>query len=98
MVELKAEFDEENNLHWAKALENSGAHVICRIAGFKNTCKVTQIMHANKMANLNFYMHFGTGNYNGGSAKNYADISYFTTKKKILQKIPRTSFISCLDA
>ncbi|SUX10487.1 polyphosphate kinase [Campylobacter sputorum subsp. sputorum] len=81
MVELKARFDEENNLHWAKALENSGAHVIYGIAGFKVHAKVTQIIRQQN-GKLKFYMHFGTGNYNGGSAKIYTDISYFTTKEE----------------
>lgn len=81
MVELKARFDEENNLHWAKALENSGAHVIYGIAGFKVHAKVTQIIRQQN-GKLKFYMHLGTGNYNGGSAKIYTDISYFTTKEE----------------
>lgn len=79
MVELKARFDEENNLHWAKALENAGAHVIYGIAGFKVHAKITQIIRQQN-SKLKFYMHLGTGNYNGSSAKIYTDISYFTTK------------------
>lgn len=78
MVELKARFDEENNLHWAKELENAGAHVIYGIAGFKVHAKVTQIIRKSE-DKLKFYMHLGTGNYNGSSAKIYTDISFFTT-------------------
>lgn len=81
MVELKARFDEENNLHWAKALENAGAHVIYGITGFKVHAKITQIIRQIN-GKLKFYMHLGTGNYNGGSAKIYTDISYFTTKEE----------------
>lgn len=78
MVELKARFDEENNLHWAKALEQAGAHVIYGITGFKVHAKVTQIIkkEGNK---LKFYIHLGTGNYNGSSAKVYTDASFFTS-------------------
>lgn len=79
MVELKARFDEENNLHWAKSLETAGAHVIYGIAGFKVHAKVTQVIRQVD-GKLNFYMHFGTGNYNGSTAKIYSDISYFTCK------------------
>nr|WP_025803269.1 RNA degradosome polyphosphate kinase [Campylobacter corcagiensis] len=78
MVELKARFDEENNLHWAKALESAGAHVIYGITGFKVHAKVTQIIRKSG-DKLKFYMQFGTGNYNGSSAKIYTDISFFTT-------------------
>lgn len=79
MVELKARFDEENNLHWAKALENAGAHVIYGITGFKVHAKASQIIRQID-GKLKFYMHFGTGNYNGGSAKIYTDVSYFTSR------------------
>lgn len=80
MVELKARFDEENNLHWAKALENAGAHVIYGITGFKVHAKVSQVIRqiGDK---LKFYMHLGTGNYNASSAKIYTDISYFTSRE-----------------
>lgn len=77
MVELKARFDEENNLHWAKALENAGAHVIYGITGFKVHAKVAQVIRQ-VGERLDFYMHLATGNYNGSSAKIYTDISYFT--------------------
>ncbi|MDR1285857.1 MAG: RNA degradosome polyphosphate kinase [Campylobacteraceae bacterium] len=80
MVELKARFDEENNLHWAKALENAGAHVIYGITGFKVHAKLAQVIRQvdNK---LKFYMHFGTGNYNASSAKIYTDVSFFTSRE-----------------
>jgi polyphosphate kinase len=80
MVELKARFDEENNLHWAKALENAGAHVIYGITGFKVHAKLTQIIRQVD-DRLKFYMHFGTGNYNASSAKIYTDISFFTSRE-----------------
>ncbi|MBE2986084.1 MULTISPECIES: RNA degradosome polyphosphate kinase [Campylobacter] len=81
MVELKARFDEENNLHWAKELENAGAHVIYGITGFKVHAKVSQVIRQ-VGDKLKFYMHFGTGNYNGSSAKIYTDISLFTSRNE----------------
>ncbi len=81
MVELKARFDEENNLHWAKALEDSGAHVIYGITGFKVHAKVSQVIRK-EGDKLKFYMHLATGNYNGSSAKIYTDVSYFTCREQ----------------
>ncbi len=81
MVELKARFDEENNLHWAKALEQSGAHVIYGITGFKVHAKVAQIIRQEE-GGLKFYVHIGTGNYNASTAKVYTDASYFTCKEE----------------
>ena len=81
MVELKARFDEENNLHWAKSLESAGAHVVYGIPGFKVHAKSTQIIRKNG-DKLKFYMHLGTGNYNGSSSKIYTDASFFTTDER----------------
>ncbi|TKX30559.1 RNA degradosome polyphosphate kinase [Campylobacter estrildidarum] len=94
MVELKARFDEENNLHWAKALENAGAHVIYGIRGFKVHAKVSQVIRK-QGEKLKFYIHLGTGNYNASSAKIYTDISYFTNKIEIAQDV--TSFFHILS-
>ncbi|HIQ28447.1 MAG TPA: polyphosphate kinase 1, partial [Sulfurovum sp.] len=79
LVELKARFDEENNLRWAKALEEVGAHVVYGIPGLKVHAKVAQVIKrtGNK---LKSYVHLATGNYNPGTAKIYTDISYFTSK------------------
>jgi polyphosphate kinase len=81
LVELKARFDEENNLHWAKALEDAGAHVIYGITGLKVHAKITQITKR-KGNRLQGYIHLGTGNYNPTTARIYTDISYFTTKSE----------------
>ena len=94
MVELKARFDEENNLHWAKSLEDAGAHVIYGIAGFKVHAKVTQIIRKNG-DKLKFYMHLGTGNYNGNSAKIYTDISFFTSDERFVKDT--TNFFNILS-
>ncbi len=80
LVELKARFDEENNLHWAKALEEAGAHVIYGITGLKVHAKIAQITKR-KGSKLQGYLHLGTGNYNPITSRIYTDMSYFTTKK-----------------
>ena len=79
LLELKARFDEENNLHWAKALEEAGAHVIYGIKGLKVHAKIAQITKR-KGKRLQSYLHLGTGNYNPATSKIYTDMSFFTTK------------------
>ena len=80
LVELKARFDEENNLHWAKVLEDAGAHVIYGITGLKVHAKIAQITKR-KGSKLQGYLHLGTGNYNPVTSRIYTDMSYFTSKK-----------------
>jgi polyphosphate kinase len=80
MVELKARFDEENNLIWAKALEDAGAHVVYGIPGLKVHAKIAQVIKR-RGKKLQSYVHLATGNYNPSTAKIYTDISYFTTKE-----------------
>ncbi|MBV5278160.1 MAG: RNA degradosome polyphosphate kinase, partial [Campylobacteraceae bacterium] len=82
VVELKARFDEANNLHWAKALEQAGAHVVYGITGFKIHAKVAQVIRQEEDGKLKFYMHLGTGNYNGATSKVYTDMSFFTCKEE----------------
>ncbi len=88
MVELKARFDEENNLIWAKVLENAGAHVIYGIRGFKVHAKAALITRR-VGDSLKQYAHLGTGNYNPITAKIYTDISFFTTNEKITNDMTR---------
>ena len=83
VVELRARFDEENNLIWAKALEDAGAHVIYGIPGFKVHAKVAQVIRKDK-DKLKTYLHFSTGNYNEQTAKLYTDISYFTSREEFM--------------
>ena len=80
LVELKARFDEENNLRWAKALEGAGAHVVYGIPGLKVHAKITQVIKRQN-GKLKSYVHLATGNYNPSTAKIYTDMSYFTTKE-----------------
>ncbi|MFA5215298.1 RNA degradosome polyphosphate kinase [Sulfuricurvum sp.] len=88
MVELRARFDEENNLHWAKALENAGAHVIYGIAGFKVHAKAALITRRVD-GKLKQYAHIGTGNYNPSTAAVYTDISYMTANDAITHDLTR---------
>ncbi|PHS57399.1 MAG: RNA degradosome polyphosphate kinase [Sulfurimonas sp.] len=88
MVELKARFDEENNLIWARALEKSGAHVIYGIKGFKVHAKATLITRRTN-GKLKQYAHLGTGNYNPATAKIYTDMSYLTSKDEITGDLTR---------
>jgi polyphosphate kinase len=88
LVELKARFDEENNLHWAKALEQAGAHVIYGITGLKVHAKIATVVKLTK-AGLKQYVHLSTGNYNAASAKIYTDIGYFTSRPEIVSDAVR---------
>ncbi|MBD3800444.1 MAG: RNA degradosome polyphosphate kinase [Campylobacterales bacterium] len=88
MVELKARFDEENNLIWAKALESAGAHVIYGIPGFKVHAKAALVTR--KVGDkLKQYAHLGTGNYNPSTAKIYTDVSYMTSNEAITNDMTR---------
>lgn len=84
LVELKARFDEENNLQWARALENAGAHVVYGIRGLKVHAKMASVVRKHKDG-LKQYVHLSTGNYNTASARIYTDISYFTANKEIAE-------------
>ena len=88
MVELKARFDEENNLIWAKALEKSGAHVIYGIQGFKVHAKAALVTRR-KDGKLKQYAHLGTGNYNPATSKIYTDMSYMTSKDAVTNDLTR---------
>ena len=80
LVELKARFDEENNLRWARALEDVGAHVVYGIPGLKVHAKIAQVIKRQN-EKLKSYVHLATGNYNPSTSKIYTDMSYFTTKE-----------------
>ena len=88
MVELKARFDEENNLIWARELEKAGAHVIFGIPGFKVHAKIAQVIKRDG-DRLRQYVHVATGNYNPQTAKVYTDVSLFTADKNITEDATR---------
>ncbi|WP_272873303.1 RNA degradosome polyphosphate kinase [Alteribacter salitolerans] len=81
LVELKARFDEENNIQWAKKLEKSGVHVIYGITGLKTHSKITLIVRQNQ-GKIERFVHLSTGNYNDTTAKLYTDIGIITCNEE----------------
>lgn len=77
LVELKARFDEENNLNWAKKLEKAGCHVIYGLQGLKTHCKISLVVRKEEDG-IRRYLHLGTGNYNDSTARIYTDTGLFT--------------------
>lgn len=82
LVELKARFDEENNILWAKMLEKAGCHVIYGLRGLKTHSKITLVVR-NEEEGIRRYVHLGTGNYNDATAKLYTDLGILTCNKAI---------------
>lgn len=81
LVELKARFDEENNIVWAKKLEKAGCHVIYGLAGLKTHCKIVLVVRREEDG-IRRYLHMATGNYNDVTARLYTDIGMFTCDEK----------------
>lgn len=82
LVELKARFDEENNIVWAKKLEQAGCHVIYGLVGLKTHSKIALVVRREDEG-IRRYVHLGTGNYNDSTAKLYTDCGIFTCKEAI---------------
>ena len=81
LVELKARFDEENNIVWAKKLEKAGCHVIYGLVGLKTHSKITLVVRKEEDG-IRRYVHLVTGNYNDSTAKLYTDMGMFTSKTR----------------
>jgi polyphosphate kinase len=86
LVELKARFDEANNIAWARRMEDAGIHVVYGLVGLKTHCKVMFIVRRDE-DRLRHYVHLGTGNYHPSTARFYTDLGLFTTQTAITDEV-----------
>ncbi len=86
LVELKARFDEENNIQWARQLENAGVHVVYGVIGLKTHTKVTLVLRRER-EELRSYVHVGTGNYNSKTSKLYTDVGLLSARPELGQDL-----------
>ncbi|MFK8137528.1 MAG: polyphosphate kinase 1 [Bdellovibrionales bacterium] len=86
VVEVKARFDEQQNIYWAELLEEAGVHVVYGVVGLKTHCK-SMLVIRKESKGFEFYAHIGTGNYNSKTAKLYTDFGLFTTNRKLTSEL-----------
>ena len=90
IVELKARFDEEANIQWARQMEKAGVHVVYGIVGMKTHAKCTLIVRREDDDSLRRYCHIGTGNYNPATARLYTDIGVMTAHRELGEEVAET--------
>jgi len=86
LIELKARFDEANNINWAKMMEEAGIHVVYGFVGLKTHCKCCLIVRRED-SGLRRYAHLGTGNYHTKTARLYTDLSFFTCREELTDEV-----------
>ncbi len=86
LVELKARFDEQNNIRWARQLEQVGAHVAYGVPGLKTHAKLVLVVRQEENG-VRYYAHIGTGNYNAATARVYTDFGLFTTRPEVTEEV-----------